>query len=92
MADVNNVSFSWGQKGLQIKQNPRSHGSKARYCCDIIGCTVTFARSYDLVRHKHTVHGPKMQCQYLQCGYATARRDKMKEHHRKKHLDQSKFK
>jgi hypothetical protein len=79
------------QKDLEVKQKPKSHVYEIRHCCDIIGCAVTFARSYDLIRHKRTVHGPKIKCPYPQCCYATARGDKMKEHKRKKHFEWSKL-
>ena len=83
--------YSGFSQGLETKQDSNSSGSKVRHSCDIIGCTVTFKRSYDLVRHKRTVHGPKVHCPYPQCTYATARSDKMKAHNRKKHFDRSKF-
>ena len=91
MAQADSFSVQSSQKALMIKQKPKSHVYNIRHCCDVIGCAVTFTRSYDLIRHKRTVHGPKVKCQYSQCSYATARSDKMKEHNRKKHLDRSKL-
>jgi hypothetical protein len=85
------IYSGFDQWKLEIKHYPNSCGSKVRHSCDITGCTVTFKRSYDLVRHKRTVHGPKVHCPYPQCTYATARSDKMKAHNRKKHFDWSKL-
>jgi len=48
--------------------------------CDALGCSSTFARPSDVLRHKSNIHGPKKQCQHLGFIYASARSDKMKEH------------
>jgi hypothetical protein len=77
--------------GRVMKQKKAaSIGTPIRHCCDTIGCTATFARPYDLIRHKSTVHGPKLQCPHPQCSYATARNDKMKDHEKRKHQKPSK--
>src|ERR1700693_2395887 len=68
-----------------------SRASNLRYYCNVINCTSTFARPSDVFRHERSIHGPKEQCSFLGCRYATARTDKMKEHCRKKHSVFGKF-
>jgi hypothetical protein len=88
----NSIHIGCPKAGRAIKHKPsHSQGSTHRYYCDVSGCTVTFTRSYDLTRHKRTIHGPKLQCPHWHCGYSTARNDKMKEHNKKKHQVISKF-
>ena len=60
-----------------------------RIYCEIPGCASSFGRPSDLVRHWKSIHGPKQQCMAGVCGYATARRDKMAEHVRKRHNEKS---
>jgi len=83
VSDVVEPSVSVKSETAQHKRLPPS----PRFCyeCDIVGCSSTFTRIYDLARHKKTIHGPKEQCIFLGCGYATARLDKMKEHVKKRH-------
>ncbi|KAH8817191.1 hypothetical protein F5884DRAFT_778715 [Xylogone sp. PMI_703] len=63
--------------------------SNLRCRCNIFGCSSTFSRPSDLARHKKSIHGPKEECIFRNCGYATGRSDKMKEHMRKKHSTRS---
>lgn len=62
-----------------------------RHLCDIYGCSSSFRRPSDLVRHKKSIHGPKSPCPYMQCEYTTGRQDKMNEHIKKIHRVQGKY-
>jgi len=61
----------------------------SRVSCNIENCKSSFRRSYDLVRHKKSIHGPKHLCMDKGCRYSTGRPDKMNEHRRKMHKNTS---
>lgn len=69
---------------------PARYGS-TRYSYNLAGCTSTFRRQPDLARHVKSIHGPKTPCPQGNCGYATGREDKMKEHVHKNHKCPSQY-
>jgi hypothetical protein len=72
-------------KKSRRKKSNNMRSARPRVFCDIAGCASSFCRFSDLARHKKTLHGPKQQCAYHGCQYATGREDKMNEHVRKIH-------
>jgi hypothetical protein len=64
---------------------PSISDTAPRFYCAFPGCTSSFRRASDQVRHEKSIHGPKRQCIYQGCKYSTGRSDKLNEHTRKIH-------
>ena len=57
-----------------------------RHHCDVEGCTSSFSRASDHIRHMNHVHAMGKEiyvCAHAGCGYSNRRQDKMQEHCRK---------
>lgn len=66
----------------------RSTRTRPRVPCDIAGCDLTFPRTWELNRHKTTVHGLSTRhyhCGEPTCEYHYGRADKVRHHCRKSH-------
>ncbi|KAN0089619.1 hypothetical protein V8E51_019879 [Hyaloscypha variabilis] len=59
--------------------------------CEYYGCTTTFARDADRLRHRREKHGPGLCCSYPGCDFTTKRRSRLGDHLKTTHHRQVTF-